>query len=176
MTLFLSTFSRATSFSCSILRGSKRLTGGSPCRIFETGDYSANKGELAVFQKSQGAGFSFLVAWQASLLSLGYELWTKRTKEAAFIFFFQQKTQLTPSVESWILCPRDTALVKCCVSSSLLARLFVREWAKFRYGVFDEFGYRDDSMYPPFYKKYFNNGASEESLTACVDQQWIGDR
>ena len=32
------------------------------------------------------------------------------------------------------------------------AKLFVKEWAKFRYGVFDEHGFADDPLYPNFYK------------------------
>jgi hypothetical protein len=32
--------------------------------------------------------------------------------------------------------------------SRVLAKLFVREWAKFRYGVFDEHGFSGDLMYP----------------------------
>ena len=29
--------------------------------------------------------------------------------------------------------------------------VFAHEWSKFRYGVFDEFGYPGDSQYPAFY-------------------------
>ena len=32
------------------------------------------------------------------------------------------------------------------------AKALVQEWAKFRYGVFDEFGFADDPLYPNFYK------------------------
>ncbi len=31
-------------------------------------------------------------------------------------------------------------------------RLFVREWAKLRYGIFDEQGFAGDPLYPNFYK------------------------
>ena len=32
------------------------------------------------------------------------------------------------------------------------AKLFVKEWAKFRYGVFDEFGFPGDRLYPNWYR------------------------
>ena len=32
------------------------------------------------------------------------------------------------------------------------AKLLVKEWAKFRYGVFDEHGFADDPLYPNYYK------------------------
>ena len=31
------------------------------------------------------------------------------------------------------------------------SKLFVKEWAKFRYGIFDEFGFINDHLYPNFY-------------------------
>ena len=32
------------------------------------------------------------------------------------------------------------------------AKLFVKEWSKLRYGIFDEFGFNGDPLYPNFYK------------------------
>lgn len=32
------------------------------------------------------------------------------------------------------------------------AKVFVQEWAKFRYGIFDEFGFAQDPLYPSFFK------------------------
>ena len=32
------------------------------------------------------------------------------------------------------------------------AKVFVHEWAKFRYGIFDEFGFSGDDLYPNYYK------------------------
>ena len=43
------------------------------------------------------------------------------------------------------------------------AKLFVKEWAKFRYGIFDEHGFAGDILYPNFYKvqgKYLPTGTS----------------
>ena len=33
----------------------------------------------------------------------------------------------------------------------LEGHVFAHEWSKYRYGVFDEFGYPGDSLYPAFY-------------------------
>ena len=43
------------------------------------------------------------------------------------------------------------------------AKTLVKEWAKFRYGVFDEHGYQDDTLYPNYYKvqgKFLPTGTS----------------
>jgi len=43
------------------------------------------------------------------------------------------------------------------------AKLFVKEWAKFRYGVYDEYGFANDVLYPNFYKvqdKFLPTGTS----------------
>ena len=43
------------------------------------------------------------------------------------------------------------------------AKTFVKEWAKFRYGVFDEHGFTGDTLYPNFYKvqgKFLPTGSS----------------
>ena len=43
------------------------------------------------------------------------------------------------------------------------AKTFVKEWAKYRYGVFDEHGFLGDSLYPNFYKvqgKFLPTGSS----------------
>ena len=32
------------------------------------------------------------------------------------------------------------------------AKTFVHEWSKYRYGIFDEYGYPGDKLYPHFYK------------------------
>lgn len=43
------------------------------------------------------------------------------------------------------------------------AKLFVKEWAKFRYGIFDEYGFANDVLYPNFYKvqdKFLPTGTS----------------
>ncbi len=47
------------------------------------------------------------------------------------------------------------------------ARIFVHEWAKFRYGIFDEFGYAGDKIYPNFYKvndQILPTGSSDVAL------------
>ena len=33
----------------------------------------------------------------------------------------------------------------------LTGKVFVQEWSKFRYGVFEEYGYPGDNVYPLFY-------------------------
>ena len=32
------------------------------------------------------------------------------------------------------------------------AKVFAHEWSKYRYGIFDEFGYENDKLFPHFYK------------------------
>ncbi|CAG0880619.1 unnamed protein product [Cyprideis torosa] len=56
------------------------------------------------------------------------------------------------------------------------ARLMVREWAKFRYGVFDEVGYHHDPMYPEFYTDYVSDGSTAQRPTACTDLPLAGER
>ena len=41
------------------------------------------------------------------------------------------------------------------------AHVFAHEWSKFRYGVFDEYGYPGDPIYPVF---YVNENNQEELL------------
>ena len=36
-----------------------------------------------------------------------------------------------------------------------IGKVFVHEWAKFRYGVFEEYGYPGDDRYPMFYYDRF---------------------
>ena len=52
------------------------------------------------------------------------------------------------------------------------AKTFVKEWAKFRYGVFDEHGFTGDTLYPNFYKvqgKFLPTGSS----TLPVKGVWV---
>ena len=47
------------------------------------------------------------------------------------------------------------------------AKLFVKEWAKLRYGIFDEFGFIGDAMYPNFFHsngQIFPTGTSNVKL------------
>ncbi|XP_014279216.1 calcium-activated chloride channel regulator 1 [Halyomorpha halys] len=51
-----------------------------------------------------------------------------------------------------------------------IGRVLVREWAKYRYGVFDEVGYVDDSVYPTCYHSdlkddYQVNGCSDKDIS-----------
>lgn len=41
-------------------------------------------------------------------------------------------------------------------------KALVHEWAKYRYGVFDEFGYNDDPIYPQCYHDH-----KTSHLTGC---------
>ena len=45
------------------------------------------------------------------------------------------------------------------------AKLFVHEWAKLRYGVFDEFGFNRDPLYPNYFKY---NGQGGCSVLSCM--------
>ena len=38
----------------------------------------------------------------------------------------------------------------------ILGKVFVREWAKYRFGVFEEHGYPGDKLYPMCYYNVFN--------------------
>ena len=46
-----------------------------------------------------------------------------------------------------------------------VAREFVREWTKYRYGVFDEIGYENDTIYPICYR----DGDGKREVTGCSD-------
>ncbi|CAG0886062.1 unnamed protein product [Cyprideis torosa] len=63
------------------------------------------------------------------------------------------------------------------------ARLLVREWAKLRYGIFDEGGFVDDPLYPAFYKEYIEEDlatpgrqADPERPTTCSDHPIVGNK
>lgn len=43
-------------------------------------------------------------------------------------------------------------------------RAFVKEWAKFRYGVFEELGFPNDPIYPTYYKQ-----GGERKPTSCTN-------
>ena len=66
-----------------------------------------------------------------------------------------------------------------------LEKVFVHEWSKYRYGVFEEFGYPGDKQYPLFYyepKESNGNliGAKENVLNIipnfCTDESIQGSR
>ena len=47
------------------------------------------------------------------------------------------------------------------------AKVFVKEWAKLRYGVFDEHGYSGDKLYPNYYKvqgQFLHSGTSDSGI------------
>lgn len=52
-----------------------------------------------------------------------------------------------------------------------IGRELVREWAKYRYGVFDEVGYANDPIYPQCYRQ--ERGAQE--ATGCSDAPIVGN-
>ena len=59
------------------------------------------------------------------------------------------------------------------------ANIFVHEWAKLRYGVFEEYGYPGDKQYPLFYyEEEFINGQSDFNLKPnfCTDTEIQGRR
>ena len=58
-------------------------------------------------------------------------------------------------------------------------KVFVHEWAKLRYGVFEEFGYPGDKQYPLFYYEqlYTDNGPVQELRpNFCTDENLQGTR
>ena len=58
-------------------------------------------------------------------------------------------------------------------------KVFVHEWAKLRYGVFEEFGYPGDKQYPLFYYEQFytDNGPVQELRpNFCTDEDLQGTR
>lgn len=54
--------------------------------------------------------------------------------------------------------------------SSLTERVFVREWAHYRYGVFNEAGYPGDPLYPPYRAPTGSSETTDVVLTSCTDQ------
>ena len=58
-------------------------------------------------------------------------------------------------------------------------KLFVHEWAKLRYGVFEEYGYPGDSQYPMFeYEQSYVDGQLQSNLVPnfCTDYPLQGSR
>ena len=60
-----------------------------------------------------------------------------------------------------------------------LEKVFVHEWSKLRYGVFEEFGYPGDEQYPLFYyeQSYTDDGIVQElKPNFCTDKSLQGTR
>ena len=58
-------------------------------------------------------------------------------------------------------------------------RSFVHEWAKYRYGVFEEYGYPGDERFPMFHTKsqFTSQGIVSEIVpNYCVDEPLKGSR
>ncbi|CAG0880254.1 unnamed protein product, partial [Cyprideis torosa] len=49
------------------------------------------------------------------------------------------------------------------------AHVFVKEWTKYRYGVFDELGYAGDLLYPAFFKAHTPDRSIDGVPTACTN-------
>ncbi|KAH6928447.1 hypothetical protein HPB50_016594 [Hyalomma asiaticum] len=49
-------------------------------------------------------------------------------------------------------------------------RVFVREWAHYRYGVFTETGYPGDPLYPAYRARSGGNDPADVALTSCTNQ------
>ena len=55
------------------------------------------------------------------------------------------------------------------------AKLFIKEWSKLRYGIFDEFGFDSDPLYPSFFK--WNGQVVPTGTTdAHVNGQWLNEK
>ena len=52
------------------------------------------------------------------------------------------------------------------------AKLFVKEWAKFRYGIFDEHGFKNDLLYPNFFN-WNGHLMPTGTADAPVNGQWL---
>ena len=48
--------------------------------------------------------------------------------------------------------------------------MLVHEWAKYRWGVFEEAGYAEDPLYPSFYRR----SADQWAPTGCADTAVAG--
>ncbi|CAG0897416.1 unnamed protein product [Darwinula stevensoni] len=55
-------------------------------------------------------------------------------------------------------------------------RILVREWAKYRYGVFEEAGYPQDPLYPSYFTPYLESGPEMEAPTGCSNGHVKGNR
>lgn len=51
-----------------------------------------------------------------------------------------------------------------------VAKVLLHEWAHFRYGVFEEYGYSEDSIFPYF----FTNTKGNVQVTGCNDSVIAG--
>ena len=70
-------------------------------------------------------------------------------------------------------------LSQIALSRASVAQELVREWAKYRYGVFDEIGYQNDEIYPLCYEKerddeYYQ--LSQKIVTGCSDGSLDGSQ
>ncbi len=54
--------------------------------------------------------------------------------------------------------------------------IFVHEWAKFRYGVFEEFGYPGDARFPAFYERKAGQEGSEFVPNYCTNVELMGEK
>lgn len=51
-----------------------------------------------------------------------------------------------------------------------LGKELTKQWAKYRYGVFDEFGYAQDAVYPTCYVPETAETASQRDVNGCSDK------
>ena len=67
------------------------------------------------------------------------------------------------------VCQRTACLLteRPCFSAG---RVLVHEWAKYRWGVFEEAGYAEDPLYPSFYQR----SADQWAPTGCADAAVAG--
>ena len=56
------------------------------------------------------------------------------------------------------------------------SNIFVHEWAKFRYGVFEEYGYPGDEVYPLFVFKDIWNAEQSEFVAELVPNFCTNER
>ena len=53
------------------------------------------------------------------------------------------------------------------------SKMFVKEWAKFRYGIFDEFGFSGDQLYPNFYYDHQGQIVPTGASNVKLEGVWI---
>ncbi|CAG2174814.1 unnamed protein product, partial [Oppiella nova] len=52
------------------------------------------------------------------------------------------------------------------------AKQLIHEWAHYRYGVFNEFGFKSDPLYPAYYSIAGNPNTSEILINSCADREF----
>ena len=73
--------------------------------------------------------------------------------------------------------PGTLNVLNSLYSEKMPGNVFVHEWSKYRYGVFEEYGYPGDPLYPMFYYRTTWTSQGQQNILTpnfCTDKEIRG--